>query len=139
MHVGVYAKCEFEKVKTKSKVYGCPDHRNKFLIEHASYCYMCGKPLISFEETYEAYPVADHEPTIYPLETRLIEDKLYVVSSDNDDSTYFDEYTIEELRLDFSVMVDALVKFNSLYKEQLYWLSQYGKIEVHFGILNTDG
>jgi hypothetical protein len=76
--------------------------------------------------------------SLLPLRRKLIGDQLYMVSTNTKDGT---NQTIDfdsEIRLDFSVMVDALLKFNSLYKEQLYNLSQYGKVEVHFGILNTD-
>jgi hypothetical protein len=94
LHVGAYAKCEFNKIIRRD--------------------------------------------LIDPLKKVVMNGEVYLVSDDNDDGTYFDRYTFEELRLDFSVMVDALLKFNSLYKEQLYNLSQIGKVEVHFGILNTD-
>ena len=134
MHVGVYAKCDFEKVKTTTKVYGCPEHASFNDTNWRKFCAFCGKEMVFFEKEELVYPVEDYDQRFYPLEKRVVDNKMYMVATDYQDGTTFDYE--DELRIDFSLMVDALMKFNNLYKEQIYNLSKFGKVEVHFGILN---
>lgn len=134
MYVGVYAKCEVEKIKKSVRVYGCSDHDSYSVENWRRYCSYCGKTMGFFEENVLVYSIKDND--IHPLNMMPIGNQLCIVSIDTEDGTNFGNIYDNEFRIDFSLMVDALLKFNSLYKEQLYYLSQYGKIEVHFGILN---
>ena len=137
MHVGVYVKCNFEKIKTIRKAYGCPTH-GTYRSREWLYCPTCGTESGTIDE------VCMSNPNMYGimgdyarLTAVLVGCQLYMVSYDYTDGTSFSNQD-GEIVLDMSVMYKAMLAFHRLYDGEIEKLRSYGPIEVHFGLLHLD-
>jgi len=137
IHIGCYVKCNFEKIKTTRKVYGCLEHgsySNKLFL----YCHYCGRKLEIFEETVDVYPDMHKVLDKYSsLGSVYAGGGLYMVSSDTSDGTNFSNQD-GDIVLNTTVMGNALLEFHRLYALEIEKLRTYGPIEIHFGLLYLD-
>lgn len=136
VHIGCYVKCNFEKIKTTRKEYGCPGHgiysNNSFV-----YCYRCGRKLETIEEVCEYYPSIHRIIGEYSgLGAVQSDGKLYIVSCYNDGTNFNNQDG--EIALDMTVMANAMLAFHRMYKVELEKIRNYGPIEIHFGVLFLD-